>query len=148
MPPATDASVETPCVEWSSHPAAERPLAALVACVVIILLGLAVHAATGSSVWAVFSVALLCLSLHAFFFATRYRIDAEGLVIRPLFGGGRFAWSDISRAVVHEDVAALRPTRRRGGREIVIRWPRGRPDVAALLRRYLSAVIDEAARGG
>lgn len=142
MAPSVDTLDHAASLEWSSHPAAERPLAALAACVVIVLLALAVYSLSGSSVWAVFSVALLCLSLHAFFFATRYRAGPEGLEIRPLFGGVQFAWGDFSRALVRDDLAALRPIRRRAGREIVVRWPRRRTDVAPLLRHYLSTVAD------
>lgn len=139
----------TPCVPpdgepfeltWKAHPAVERPAAAVVACVVIVAIGLAVFQATASTLWPLFAVLVMCLALHAFFFATSFRIDDQGITSVSLMGRRRLKWAEVRRAEIGRAGAWLSPygyrTWREGRRGIHVLYGRRREEVVGALRRY------------
>lgn len=97
-PPTTPATApDPPCAEWTAHPARQRPLAAAAAIVVIVALAALVADLGGHPAWGVFAAVVLCLSLHRFFFASSYRIDAAGVHARTLTGTRSLPWDQIRR---------------------------------------------------
>jgi hypothetical protein len=105
-------------LEWSVHPAAERPLAAVLTVLVVMLLGVAVRSFAESSGWAVLGVALVLMALSKFFFPSRYRLSEQGAEAHePLSAGKRLAWSEVRRIVLDRDAAWLSPFRERQARE-------------------------------
>lgn len=127
---------------WESHPLRERPLAGLGTIVVIVLLGGLVTDWMGHVAWGWLAVLALCLSLHRFFFATRYRIDAQGIEARTLAGVRRVAWPEVRHARIGERGAWLSPSPlpnwRDGRRGVHVLYGRQRDKVVAELRRRLA----------
>jgi hypothetical protein len=82
----------------------------------------------------------MCLALHAFFFATSYRIDERGITSVSLMGRRRLNWADVQRADIGRDGAWVSPHRRRTWREsrrgVHILYGRNRGEVVAALHRY------------
>ena len=96
MPPPAEPS-DPPCVAWTAHPARQRPLAAAAAIIVIVAFSLLAADLGGHSLWGIASALVLCLSLHHFFFASRYRIDRTGVHAETLFGSRSLDWDEIRR---------------------------------------------------
>jgi hypothetical protein len=88
-------------LEWSAHPARQRPLAALTALVVCSAFAAIVWVSFGAG-WSVLSIVVLVLSLHRFFFSSRFVIDAQGVSATYLLRRQRLRWSDVRRFVSDE----------------------------------------------
>ncbi len=160
---ANERTGSTPCpspegepfeLTWKAHPAVERPAAAVVACVVIVAIGLAVFQATASTIWSLFAVLIMCLALHAFFFATSFRIDGNGIESVSLMGRRRLKWAEVRRAEIGQAGAWLSPysyrTWREGRRGIHVLYGGRRGEIVEALRRFAGGVSTSGApdRGG
>ena len=94
-PSAHDAA--GPQVVWTAHPARQRPAAAVAAIFVIVAFSILAADLGGHAAWGIGSAIVLCLSLHRFFFASRYRIDSAGVHAETLFGTRSLSWDEIRR---------------------------------------------------
>lgn len=63
--------------------------------------------------WGIFAVAVLFLSLEAFFLPTRYRLGEEGLEIRRVFSRSLAGWARFRRVYEDDHGLTLSPYRRR-----------------------------------
>ncbi len=82
-------------LEWRSHPARERPLAALALAVIMLAASVLASVYGGSAWWGLVGFSLLCLSLWSFILPTSYRMDEEGVAKRSVFGTERRRWSEV-----------------------------------------------------
>lgn len=90
-------AASAPLLQWTVHPAAGRPLAALGAGLFVGLAGLAMLAATGSPLLGLITAATVLLAAAEFLCPSRYRVTEAGIE-RDLLGTRRLAWDEI-RAV-------------------------------------------------
>ncbi len=115
-------------LSWRAFPANQRRGQAALALIVVVLIAALVfvllrYGGTGSAgrgmtsaqcaLWACLSALALLLSLHRFFFPSRYEIDDEGLTYRHLFGRERYRWEDFHRFLLDEKGGFLMTTPRR-----------------------------------
>lgn len=71
---------------WRSHPARERPIAAILVVVFIILVTLVIYEIMDRSVlMAAIGGAILVVSLSTFFFPTTFTVDEKRVVIKYMF---------------------------------------------------------------
>ena len=77
---------------WRSWPAAERPGQAVAVALALIAGALGLGAYGGDLFLAGVGLAILSLSLSAYFFPTRYRIDASGIEAASIFGTRQRSW--------------------------------------------------------
>ena len=70
---------------WNSHPAKERPVAAVVVLTAILAIFYFVYDITGSPVMVLVAVLIFMISLSTFFFPTRYTVDEKQVVIKYLY---------------------------------------------------------------
>lgn len=96
-------------LEWRSHPAAERPLAAALLLVIML-------AATGGAVlwggspwWGVVGFAMLFLGLWSFFLPAWYRMDGKGVSKRTVFGLEKREWREVRSFTVDRYGMLLSP---------------------------------------
>ncbi len=92
---AYSARVSVTPIQWTTHPARARPIAAVCAVAAMSVMGVAVSQLAGEWLWGALASLALFLSLSRFFLPTRYRIDNEGAsVIYPL-STSRLQWSEV-----------------------------------------------------
>lgn len=106
---ASPDSCDGTALEWTAHPARERPLAAVVAVLVIVAFSVTVTGFGGGRLWGIAAGVVLCLSLNRFFFATRYRADADGVTARFPMERRTLAWDEIRRMDAGSRAAWLSP---------------------------------------
>ncbi len=70
---------------WNSHPAKERPVAAVVVLTAILTIFYFVYDITGSPVMVLVAVLIFMISLSTFFFPTKYTVDEKQVVIKYLY---------------------------------------------------------------
>ncbi len=63
--------------------------------------------------WAVLGLLFLFFSLHSYFFATRYEIDAEKVVVKNIFGRQKRLLSEFKRVYKGRNGVLLSPFRRK-----------------------------------
>jgi hypothetical protein len=82
-----DSSGETApeAIEWTSHPARARPVAATVTTLFLVLLVAVVHYGFHDPLMTVFAVAVLALSLAPFYLPTSYAITEDTVTVRTPF---------------------------------------------------------------
>lgn len=126
-------------LEWVSHPARERPLAALLLVVIMLAASVAATLYGGSAWWGLTGFALLLVSLWSFFLPARYRLDGDGASKRTLFGEERRPWREVRSLSADRRGMLLspfpRPTRLAKFRGLSIQFPPGRrEEVIAFVR--------------
>jgi hypothetical protein len=89
--PPEDAAAET-ALGWRAWPAAERPAQAIAVGLAMITAGLGLGVYGGDAFLAGVIVAVLFLSLSAYFLPTRFRIDNEGVEVASPFGKRHRRW--------------------------------------------------------
>ncbi len=82
-----------PILVWRSWPAAERPAQALAVALALLAGALGLGAYGGDLFLGGVGLTILLLSLSAYFFPTRYRIDANGIEAASSFGVRRRNWT-------------------------------------------------------
>ena len=141
--PSTPGTVPVGTFAWTAHPARERPVAGIVALLIVTALAEAVNLFTGSVGWAMLASAVLVLSLRRFFLPTRFVIDEHGIVVSALFGTTRVPWDAIVRVSFGARAAWLSlgdlPGWRESRRGVLLLFGRRREDVLAHLRTWLPA---------
>lgn len=115
-PAASDVG-DIPPLQWTAHPARQRPLAACGAVAVIIAFSMAVYGVGRESLWSIGAAIVMCLALSRFFFPTRYLIDGDGVTAWTALTTRRIAWRDVRRIDVGGHAAWISPSRRRNWRE-------------------------------
>jgi hypothetical protein len=126
-------------LEWRSHPARERPLAA--AALLVIMLAASWGAVQfGQGIWwGIIGFAMLALSMWSFILPTSYRLDASGALKKSVFGTERRAWREV-RSTVPDRWGMLlspfpRPSRLARFRGLSLQFsPGNREDVIAFVQ--------------
>ena len=106
-------STQTERIAWRVHPARERRGLAVLVGALILVLSLLAGIWMGNTYWSVFALAVLFLSLEAFFFPASYELHGEGLVVRKPFSRVERPWSAFRRAVFDPAGGTLSPFARR-----------------------------------
>jgi hypothetical protein len=70
---------------WKSHPARERPVAAMVVTLFILVVLYLVYNLSGSFIMVLVGILVFLLTLSTFYFPTRYTVDEKRVVIRYMF---------------------------------------------------------------
>ena len=125
-------------IRWRSHPARERPRAAVAVCVVIVALAGLSAELMGHFGWGVFAALSLATMLHRFFLPTEYRIDADGVAARSAFASRHLRWGEIRR-FAHDERGGVVSSRARasvfaGPGDIPLLFPAHRDEVVAAIR--------------
>lgn len=97
--PSAVAAPEPPRLAWRVWPAVERPAAALGAIAIITIFSVLIGWSFQSSLWGLFSAAVLVLALNRFFLPSRFEIDAEGVRVRWPLQRQAIRWADVRRSV-------------------------------------------------
>jgi len=128
-----------PVLEWTAHPARERPLAAAV--LVVIMLGASVFAARfgNGPWWGILGFGLLALSLWSFFLPTRFRMDEAGVEKKSVFGTEKRTWREVRSFTTDSRGMLLspfpKPTPLAKFRGLAVQFaPGGREGVVAFVR--------------
>jgi len=142
--PARQATAEV--IHWSVWPARRAPLLALMVGGFIIVFSLVVQLVFRSTAYTFVSLAFLTLASGPFLFATRYRVDAEGVEVLSPFMRRRRNWEAFKRYAVDCDGVLLTPFTRphalAATRGLYLRFDRGdiRDQVMTLVARRLPAL--------
>lgn len=105
--------VSEPVIRWTAQPVRRRPGRGIAAAAVILAAAVLARVLTGSVYWALFSGAVLFLSLEGFFLSTSYQLGAEGLEVRKAFSKNRSGWGTYRRVYEDKLGLTLSPYRRR-----------------------------------
>jgi hypothetical protein len=76
---------DTRSLTWKSHPAKERPLAAVFVTIIIVTAMLVVYVSMKDRLMTVLAGLILFVGLSTFFFATTYTVDSNRVKIKYLF---------------------------------------------------------------
>jgi hypothetical protein len=133
-------------LEWTVHPARERPWQCMAVVAVIVLACVGVWYGFQSLWFAFIAAVVLPLSLLSYFAPTTYRLSKEGVEVRgPLFTDRR-EWSKFRRVFPDRDGVLLtplkRPTRLAYTRGVYLRCADNREAVAGLARDMLARAED------
>jgi len=138
---------------WRSWPAAERPGQAVVVAVAILAASFGLGMYWGDPVLGGIAFAILTLSLAAFFFPTRYRIDGTGVEATSVFGARRREWSVLRSYVADARGVTVSPFARASwlesyrGLRLLYSGPAGNRDaVVAAVAERLAAMGERKAR--
>jgi len=145
--PARDAP-ET--LEWSVWPARDRPWAAAVLLVSLLVLGVLVAQGTGDRLLGVAAPMFVLVSVGSFIARTHYRLTAEAIEVRALGVSRARPWGEMRRATLDRDGIFLSPFEKRSWLEAYrgVRLPFGgnRDQVLAFVEAKLPVSV-EAGRG-
>ena len=126
--------------QWSCWPARERPLAALLACALILLLAFSVLLATGDWMWGALACMGMFLALIGFFLPTDIVLSEDKIIVREPLRVRGMRWDSIQVCKDGGDALLLiqRGARRsRQGRLIV---PLGRGEFTQVRKRAVEQV--------
>ena len=104
---------EGSALTWTSWPARERPLAAVILVVSSLILGILVRRATGDMVLGVAAPVFVLGSLAAFLFPTEYRLTDKSIEVRSLGVTRSRPWSEMRRMTVDKTGVFLSPFEKR-----------------------------------
>jgi hypothetical protein len=128
---------------WRAHPARERPGAATLGGLAVVLLSGAAALFFGHSAFALPAALFLLLSLNRFFFPSRFRIDSSGIHGDYPIGRKSFTWKDVRR--VAEDDRGLwlssraRPSRLDAYQGMHVLFGAQRAEVSTRIRQFLES---------
>jgi hypothetical protein len=94
---------------WTVHPFRERPRMGLAILAVILAVSVLAAVWTRSGFWAVFSFAILFLSLESFYFPTRYLLDEKKVTVFRRFSRSEREWGIFRRCYADRDGLTLSP---------------------------------------
>ena len=109
--PMTTEILQQQRIEWRSHPAREHTGRAMIGLVIIAGLTAVIFAGFGPW-WALGACVVLLLSLHRFYFPSRFVIDEQGITAAFLLRSRSLRWQDIRR-FVHDQNGGYLSTRSR-----------------------------------
>lgn len=99
-------------IEWTVHPARQRPRDAAIAVLVIVLVSAAAGIFGGTIWWALLAAVVLLLALNRFFFPSRFTIDGERITASYLIRRQAMSWTRVRR-FVHDARGGYLSTRSR-----------------------------------
>lgn len=111
--PTPPAVSEGSALTWTSWPARERPLAAVILVASAVVLGVLVRRATGDTVLGLAAPVFVLGSLVAFLFPTEYRLTDEAIEVRSLGVTRSRPWSEMRRMTVDRTGVFLSPFEKR-----------------------------------
>jgi hypothetical protein len=139
-------------LEWSVWPARERPWAAAVLVVSLLVLGVLIAQGTGDRVLGAAAPAFVLLSVGSFIARTRYRLTPESIEVRALGVARARPWSEMRRATVDRGGVFLSPFQKRSWLEAYrgVRLPFGgnRDQVVAFVEAKLPVDFEDRGGGG
>ncbi len=134
-------------LEWTSHPARERPLATALLVLIILLAGMTAAVVMGNAWWGFLGVALLFLSLWTYFLPTRFRIDGEGVSKKSVFGTERKPWGEVRKVIPDRYGVLLSPfpqdTRLAKFRGLSVQFAGNGEEVLEAIRRHVVGAPDQ-----
>lgn len=82
-------------LEWTAHPARERPLAAAFLIVIMIVASVFASWYGNGPWWGLVGFTLLFLAMWSFFLPVRFRMDGSGVEKKSLFGVEKRTWREV-----------------------------------------------------
>ena len=143
-------------LEWSVWPARDRPWAAAVLLVSLVVLGVLVAQGTGDRLLGIAAPTFILVSVGSFIARTHYRLTAETIEVRALGVSRARPWGEMRRATLDRDGLFLSPFEKRSWLEAYrgVRLPFGgnRDQVLAFVEAKLPVSVEagggEAGRRG
>ncbi|MSR29785.1 MAG: hypothetical protein EXS03_09495 [Phycisphaerales bacterium] len=132
-------------LEWTSHPARTRPIAAVMAAACVAVLGVLVWQLVGDWLWGALAVVGLFLPLSRFFLPSRFRVSDIGIEAAYPFSLKSIGWIDIGCVYWRETRALLakQDTRRARARGITLDFT-GLADPARIELRRVASLLTPA----
>lgn len=96
-------------LEWTAHPARERPLAAAVLIVIMIVASVFAGWYGNGPWWGLVGFCLLFLAMWSFFLPVRFRMDEYGVEKKSLFGVEKRTWREVRSITTDSRGALLSP---------------------------------------
>jgi hypothetical protein len=125
---------------WTSFPAAESKMKAVIVSVFLVVLFTFIHLTFGAG-WFLIALLLLGGSVAPYFAITRYTMTDEEIVIQHLFFTARKSWSAFRSYYVDRRGVLLspfsRPSRLENYRGLYLRFGPNRDEVLQFVRRRL-----------
>jgi hypothetical protein len=143
-------------LEWSVWPARDRPWAAAVLLLSLLVLGVLIAEGTGDRVLGVAAPLFILVSVGSFIARTKYRLTSESIEVRTLGVSRARPWGEMRRATLDRGGIFLSPFERRSWLEAYrgVRLPFGgnRDQVLAFVETKLPVSVEagggEAGRRG
>lgn len=139
-------------LEWSVWPARERPWAAGVLVVSLLVLGVLIEQGTGDKVLGAAAPVFVLLSVGSFIAKTSYRLTRESIEVRALGVVRTRPWSEMRRATVDRGGVFLSPFEKRSWLEAYrgMRLPFGgnRDQVVAFVETKLPVIHEDGGSKG
>lgn len=139
----------SPTLRWQAFPAGQRRGRAALALLIVASVGALVYlllhvegiAPWQNLIWSALAALLLFLSLHRFFFPSRYQIDNEGITYEHLWSRRRYRWDQVHRFYLDERggflmTTAYRP-RLRPLQGVHLLFDGAREEAVRLIRQHL-----------
>ena len=121
-------------IEWTVRPVGDRPMAGLLAVLVIIAFGVFVVMLAGDWIWGVLAVVVLFATVSRFFLPSRVQVSEDGILAEFPLVSRRVPWNQVVWIRHDEQSALIRTTRKRfRGREFTILFGRNGDHVIRLL---------------
>ena len=139
-------------LEWSVWPARDRPWAAAVLLVSLMVLGVLIAQATGDTVLGLAAPVFLLASVGSFIARTEYRLTPESIEVRTLGVARARPWAEMRRATADRNGIFLSPFEKRSWLEAYrgVRLPFGgnRDQVVAFVESKLPVSVEDAGERG
>ena len=138
----SDRRIITDRLEWTAHPASERPWATLLLSAIIFLAGVTAGLAMQNLWWGVVGMMLLLLTMWNYYLPQQFVIDSEGVRKKSLFGLEKRPWKEI-RSIYTDRYGVLlspfnKPSRLAKFRGLSVQFSHGnREKVLDLIRRMM-----------
>ena len=124
-------------MEWTVRPLDDRPVAGVVALVVIIGFGVFVSLLAGDWIWGVLAVVALFATVTRFYLPSRITISDQGILAEFPLVSRRVAWNEVAWIRHDQQSALVRTTRKRfRGREFTILFGREHERAIDLLQVF------------
>lgn len=121
-----DASEKSPPQQWRCWPARDRPLAGVLACVLILFLAGAVMLATGDWMWGALACMAMFMALIGFFLPTDVALSDTKIIVREPLRVRSMQWDLIQTCKDGGDALLLIQHRARRSRQMRLVVPLGR----------------------
>jgi hypothetical protein len=90
-----DRELDEEVLQWTSHPARERPWATVVLVFIMVLAAAAAALTLQNLWWGLVGLLLLCLSMWNYLLPVRFRMDGQGVEKKSVFGTEKKSWSEV-----------------------------------------------------
>ena len=124
-------------LEWTVRPVEDRPLAGILALLVIVGLGVFVAIYAGDWIWGVLAAVLLFMTVSRFFLASRVQVSTEGILAEYPLITRQISWNQVVWIRHDQRSALVRTTRGRfRGRELTLLFGHHRDRAISLLQEW------------